>query len=97
MELLPIFKPHIEQARNTSCCLVRTVYFSYALEDTLLFIEAQLKGAYIITSKRIYADRDFAARAFCQYEFETRGSNSQFAQYSISFNRRGTPRGMHYQ
>jgi dTDP-4-dehydrorhamnose 3,5-epimerase len=64
----------------------------------MLFIETQLKGAYIIDPERIEDERGFFARTWDRHEFEARGLNSSLVQCNISYNaRRGTLRGMHYQ
>ncbi len=62
------------------------------------FVEAPLKGAFVIELEPIEDERGFFARTFCRREFEEHGLNPNLAQCSISFNRkRGTLRGMHYQ
>ncbi|MBI4687487.1 MAG: dTDP-4-dehydrorhamnose 3,5-epimerase [Nitrospirae bacterium] len=62
------------------------------------FIQTQLKGAYIIEPEKIYDNRGFFARTFCQREFKEYGLNLNLAQCNISFNAvKGTLRGMHYQ
>ncbi len=64
----------------------------------MIFIEAKLKGTFIIEPERLDDERGFFARTFCQKEFEDKGLNPKVAQCNISFNRkRGTLRGMHYQ
>lgn len=43
-------------------------------------------------------ERGFFARTWCKEDFAARGLVAEFAQASVSFNRRrGTLRGMHYQ
>ncbi len=64
----------------------------------MIFIEAKLKGAYIIEPEKLEDARGFFARTFCQKEFEARGLNPRLVQCSMSFNKKeGTMRGMHYQ
>lgn len=62
------------------------------------FIEAKLKGAFIITPDFIEDERGFFARIFCRREFEEQGLNPDIVQCNTSFNKtKGTLRGMHYQ
>ena len=64
----------------------------------MIFIETQLKGAFIIKPERLEDERGFFARTWCQREFEAHGLNSRLVQCNISFNKKaGTLRGMHYQ
>lgn len=64
----------------------------------MIFIETQLKGAFIIESEKLEDERGFFARTWCQCEFEARGLNPKLVQCSVSFNKlKGTLRGMHYQ
>jgi len=64
----------------------------------MIFIETQLKGAFIIKPERLEDERGFFARTWCQREFEAHGLNSRLVQCNISFNEKaGTLRGMHYQ
>jgi dTDP-4-dehydrorhamnose 3,5-epimerase len=64
----------------------------------MIFIETQLKGAFIIKPERLEDERGFFARTWCQREFEAHGFNSRLVQCNISFNKKaGTLRGMHYQ
>src|SRR5215212_10997451 len=77
---------------------LRITRHSSLLEDSMLFTETQLKGAYIIDPERIADERGFFARSWDRHEFEARGLNTNLAQCNISYNtRRGTLRGMHYQ
>lgn len=63
-----------------------------------IFIETQLKGAYVIELQRLENGRGFFARAWDGQEFEARGLNPQFMQANISFTeKKGTLRGLHYQ
>jgi dTDP-4-dehydrorhamnose 3,5-epimerase len=65
---------------------------------SLIFREAQLRGAFIIDPDRLQDERGFFARTWCQREFADQGLNFRLVQCSISFNiRKGTWRGMHYQ
>jgi dTDP-4-dehydrorhamnose 3,5-epimerase len=64
----------------------------------MIFVETELKGAYIIELERREDDRGFFARAFCQKEFEAHGLKPIIAQTNIASNRKkGTLRGMHFQ
>jgi len=64
----------------------------------MIFIETQLKGAFIIKPERLEDERGFFARTWCQREYEAHGLNSRLVQCNISFNEKaGTLRGMHYQ
>ena len=64
----------------------------------MIFIETQLKGAYIIEPEPIEDERGFFARTFCAREFEAHGLNPCVAQCNISYNKqKGALRGMHYQ
>jgi dTDP-4-dehydrorhamnose 3,5-epimerase len=64
----------------------------------VIFIETELKGAFIIDLERREDSRGFFARAFCQKEFKAHGLNPTIAQANIASNiRRGTLRGMHFQ
>ncbi len=64
----------------------------------MIFIETELKGAFIVEPERLEDERGFFARSWCKREFETHGLNPSLVQCNISFNRKkGTLRGMHYQ
>jgi dTDP-4-dehydrorhamnose 3,5-epimerase len=64
----------------------------------MIFIETQLKGAFILDLQRRKDDRGFFARAFCQHEFAEHGLKPLIAQANIAFNlKKGTLRGMHFQ
>lgn len=64
----------------------------------MIFLEAELKGVFIILPERNEDERGYFARTWCRREFEERGLNSGLVQCGTSFNRRaGTLRGMHYQ
>ncbi len=64
----------------------------------MIFIETELKGAFVIELKRLEDERGFFARAWDCQEFQARGLNPRLVQANISFNKKkGTLRGMHYQ
>jgi dTDP-4-dehydrorhamnose 3,5-epimerase len=64
----------------------------------MIFIETELKGAFIIELERREDSRGFFARAFCQHEFEAHGLKPIIAQANLASNiRKGTLRGMHFQ
>ncbi|AJY68206.1 dTDP-4-dehydrorhamnose 3,5-epimerase [Geobacter sulfurreducens] len=64
----------------------------------MIFIETNLKGAFIIDIERREDSRGFFARAFCQKEFEEHGLKPVIAQANIAYNNaKGTLRGMHFQ
>ena len=64
----------------------------------MVFLEAKLKGAFIVDVERREDNRGFFARAFCQREFADHGLKPIIAQANIAFNnKKGTLRGMHFQ
>lgn len=64
----------------------------------MLFIETELKGAYIVDLERREDNRGFFARTWCQHEFEQQGLVARIAQANMSYNHtKGTLRGMHFQ
>jgi dTDP-4-dehydrorhamnose 3,5-epimerase len=64
----------------------------------LIFIETNLKGAFIVDLERREDSRGFFARAFCQKEFEAHGLKPTIAQANAAHNiKKGTVRGMHFQ
>jgi dTDP-4-dehydrorhamnose 3,5-epimerase len=64
----------------------------------MIFLEAALKGAYIIEVEKLEDERGFFARSWCAQEFKEHGLNPRLAQCNISYNhKKGTLRGMHYQ
>ena len=64
----------------------------------MIFVETNLKGAFIIEPERMEDHRGFFARIWCKKEFEAHGLNPHFVQINLSFNEsRGTIRGLHYQ
>jgi dTDP-4-dehydrorhamnose 3,5-epimerase len=68
------------------------------MENSVIFVETKLKGAFIIDLERREDSRGFFARAFCQNEFEAHGLRRVIAQANIAHNiAKGTLRGMHFQ
>jgi dTDP-4-dehydrorhamnose 3,5-epimerase len=64
----------------------------------MIFTATNINGGFIIEPERLYDERGFFARTWCQQEFCSRGLNSQWVQCSVSFSqKKGTLRGMHYQ
>jgi dTDP-4-dehydrorhamnose 3,5-epimerase len=64
----------------------------------MIFIETELKGAFVIEPERLEDERGFFARTWCTQEFEAHGLNPNLVQCNISFSKKkGTIRGMHYQ
>jgi dTDP-4-dehydrorhamnose 3,5-epimerase len=64
----------------------------------MIFMETELKGAFLIDIERREDSRGFFGRAFCQHEFAQHGLKSIIAQANIGFNhKKGTIRGMHFQ
>jgi dTDP-4-dehydrorhamnose 3,5-epimerase len=62
------------------------------------FVEASLRGVFIIEPECVEDERGFFARTWCRREFESHGLNSRLVQCNISFNKKkNTLRGMHYQ
>ena len=62
------------------------------------FTETRLKGAYLVSLKRIEDHRGFFARGFCRTEFEQHGLNPNMLQLNVGFSHaKGTVRGIHYQ
>src|SRR3954468_5088411 len=67
-------------------------------EREMIFVETELKGAFVIELERRGDKRGFFARAFCQKEFEAHGLKPIIAQANLASNRlKGTIRGMHFQ
>ena len=65
---------------------------------TVKFTQTILPGAWIIESEFLEDDRGYFARFFSQPDFAERGLETQFPEWSTSFNRtKGTIRGMHFQ
>jgi len=68
------------------------------MEESVIFTETKLEGAFVIDLDLKGDSRGFFARAFCQREFEEYGLEPVIAQANLAFNRRrGTLRGMHFQ
>src|SRR3954466_9105031 len=64
----------------------------------MIFIETELKGAFIIDIERREDERGFFGRAFCQHEFQKHGLKPIIAPVNVGSNRKkGTVRGMHFQ
>ncbi len=64
----------------------------------MIFVETELKGAFVLELERREDNRGFFARAFCQKEFEAHGLKPTIAQANVASNRlKGTIRGMHFQ
>ena len=62
------------------------------------FEPTPLPGAFVVNLDRMEDERGFFARTFCHEEFAANGMDTDFAQSSVSFNKReGTLRGMHFQ
>ena len=62
------------------------------------FMEASLKGAWLIDQVPAVDSRGSFARTFCEHEFGERGLEKRFVQHSTSTSsRRHTLRGMHFQ
>jgi len=67
-------------------------------DESLIFNETKLKGAFVLELERREDERGFFARAFCQKEFIDHSLKPVIAQGNIAFNKRkGTVRGMHFQ
>lgn len=64
----------------------------------MIFVEADLKGAYLIEPEPFTDERGFFSRIWCEKEFAENGLVAEIKQTNISYNHRaGTLRGMHYQ
>lgn len=64
----------------------------------MIFIETQLKGAFVIEPERMGDERGFFARTWCKKEFASHGLETRVVQCNISGNpQKGTLRGMHFQ
>ena len=62
------------------------------------FEQSPLPGAYVVDLDRKDDERGFFARTYCHGEFSEHGLVADYAQSSVSFNKRkGTLRGMHFQ
>jgi dTDP-4-dehydrorhamnose 3,5-epimerase len=68
------------------------------MENSVIFTETKLKGAFVIDLDRKEDSRGFFARGFCQKEFDAHGLKPIIAQANIAHNAlKGTLRGMHFQ
>jgi dTDP-4-dehydrorhamnose 3,5-epimerase len=68
------------------------------LERRMIFMEAPLRGAWLVDLDKRGDDRGFFARAFCEREFAEHGLVTRFVQMNNSLSgQRGTLRGLHYQ
>lgn len=62
------------------------------------FIQADIKGLYVIRPKKLEDERGLFARTYCKKEFRQIGFDKEFVQFNHSFNKhKGTIRGMHFQ
>src|ERR1700730_1642524 len=62
------------------------------------YIEARLKGAFLIHPRKIEDQRGYFARAWCCDEFASHGLVSAMSQLNIGFShKKGALRGLHYQ
>lgn len=62
------------------------------------FNETKLKGAFVVTMKKIEDHRGYFARAWCRDEFTAHGLNPGMIQLNTGFSHaKGTLRGMHFQ
>ncbi len=67
-------------------------------DDTVIFEETPLSGAYVIELELITDDRGFFARAWAEDEFVAHGLNPTVAQTNMSnTGKAGTFRGFHWQ
>ena len=65
---------------------------------SVIFLETNLKGAFIIEPERLEDERGFFARTWCRKGFEEHGIDPRLVQCNISLSKKkGTIRGMHYQ
>ena len=62
------------------------------------FEQSPLPGAFVVDLDRKDDERGFFARTFCHDELSEHGLVADYAQSSVSYNKRkGTLRGMHFQ
>lgn len=67
-------------------------------DGAVIFLAAEIAGAYVVELEKIEDERGFFARTFCREEFGRIGLIERVAQCSVSFNLgKGTLRGMHSQ
>ena len=64
----------------------------------MIFRETVIPGAFVVEPEPIPDERGCFARIFDEAEFAVRGLDTEFGQWSVSFNERAaTLRGMHFQ
>lgn len=64
----------------------------------MIFMEATIAGAFLITPEPHHDERGFFARTFCRDEFAAHNLVSEFIQHSVALNHStGTIRGIHLQ
>ena len=64
----------------------------------MIFVETELKGAFVVELEPKGDERGFFARTWCQREFAEHGLVAKTVQSNLSFSKEaGTLRGMHYQ
>ena len=62
------------------------------------FKETPLRGAMLVSLKKISDDRGFFARGFCRDELAVHGLNPDMVQLNVGFShKKGTLRGLHFQ
>lgn len=62
------------------------------------FTETALKGAFLVSLRKITDERGFFARGFCRDEFIAHGLNPNMVQLNTAAShKKGTLRGMHFQ
>lgn len=64
----------------------------------MIFIETDIKGAFVVDIQKLEDERGFFARVWCEREFKKHGLGTRMVQANTSVNKkRGTLRGLHYQ
>ncbi len=64
----------------------------------MIYRETELHGVFLIEPELKRDERGFFMRLWCRAEFEKRGLQKSFSQYSLASNeKKGTLRGMHFQ
>jgi dTDP-4-dehydrorhamnose 3,5-epimerase len=62
------------------------------------FTETKLRGAYLVSIKKISDNRGYFGRAWCRDELQQHGLNPNMLQLNTALShKKGTIRGMHYQ
>jgi len=62
------------------------------------FIETKLKGAFLVSIRKIEDRRGFFARGWCEEELASHGLTAHMVQLNVAFSStKGTLRGLHYQ